>query len=71
MASMVLDSPMSVDLFKRQYDPEILEKQNRSVRKFYLYNKSEINKSLKHINEKMEETEKKFYSKKDNDDFEL
>lgn len=68
---MVLDSLMSVDLFKRQYDPEILEKQNRSVRKFYLYNKSEINKSLKHINEKMEETEKKFYSKKDNDDFEL
>ena len=68
---MVLDSPMSVDLFKRQYDPEILVKQNRSVRKFYLYNKSEINKSLKHINEKMEETEKKFYSKKDNDDCEL
>ncbi len=73
IVNKVLDGPMSVDLFKRQHDPEVLEKQNRSIRKFNLFNKSEINKSLKHINDEMEESAEDFYTKKDkgNDDLSL
>ncbi len=68
IVNKVLDGPMSVDLFKRQHDPEVLEKQNRSIRKFNLFNKSEINKSLKHINDEMEESAEDFYTKKEKDD---
>ncbi len=57
--------------FKQQYDPEIKERENRRISKFNLFNKAEINKSLKHINDEMEESAEEFYSKKDKDDFEL
>lgn len=64
----------NIDLkyFKQQYDPEVKEKENKifeSRRISNLFNKKEINKSLKHINEDMEKSAEEFYTtKKEKDD---
>ncbi|MBQ7136521.1 MAG: hypothetical protein IJO43_00915 [Bacilli bacterium] len=53
--------------FKQQYDPEVKEKENKifeSRRISNLFNKKEINKSLKHINEDMEKSAEEFYTTK-------
>ena len=62
--------------FKQQYDPEVIEKEGKSFkfrRSMNLFNKNEINKSIKHINEEMDEAAEEFYkqSKKEDDDLSL
>lgn len=64
----IFDRNMSVDLYKSQYDPEMLEKQQKRIeannRKFNLFNKREIEKATKHINNEMEEAAEEFYQTK-------
>ena len=59
---------MSVDLYKRQYDPERLERQNKKIenhkKQFNLFNKKEIEKATKHINDEMDESAEEFYETK-------
>jgi len=66
---------MSVDLYKRQYDPEMLEKQKLKIesnhRIFKLYNKQQINKSVKHINDEMDKAAEDFYKVKKDDGLSL
>ncbi len=66
----VFEGSMSVDLYKRQHDPDMLEKQKLKIesnhRIFRLYNKQQVDKSLKHINDEMDEAAEEFYhTKKD------
>ena len=62
---------ISLNFFKKQYDPEILKKQNRKVednrKRFNLFNKKEMEKATKHINKEMETTGDDFYSDNDNE----
>ena len=64
----------NIDLkyFKQQYDPEVKEKERKIFESRIisnLFNKKEINKSLKHINDEMEKSAEEFYSnKKEKDD---
>lgn len=68
----VFDRNMSVDLYKSQYDPEMLEEQHKRIeannRRFNLFNKREIEKTTKHLNDEMDEAAEEFYkTKKDKD----
>jgi len=59
----------NIDLkyFKQQYDPEVKAKEGKKFesRKISnLFNKKEINKSLKHINDETEKSSKEFYNDK-------
>lgn len=54
--------------FKQQYDPEVIKQREKSFRGFNLFNKKEIEKATKHINDEMSEAAEKFYkTKKDKD----
>lgn len=69
----IFDRNMSVDLYKSQYDPEMLERQQKRVeannRRFNLFNKREIEKATKHLNNEMDEAAEEFYqTKKEKDD---
>ena len=69
----IFDRNMSVDLYKSQYDPEMLEKQQKRIeannRRFNLFNKKAIEKATKHLNNEMDEAAEEFYkSKKEKDD---
>ena len=69
----IFDRNMSVDLYKSQYDPEMLEKQQKRIetnnRRFNLFNKREIEKATKNLNNEMDEAAEEFYkSKKEKDD---
>lgn len=59
---------MSVDLYKSQYDPEMLEKQQKRIeannRRFNLFNKKEIEKATKYLNDEMDEAAEEFYKTK-------
>ena len=58
---------IELKFFKQQYDPEVKEnerKEMKSRRRFNLFNKNEINKSLRHINDEMEESSEEFYKHK-------
>lgn len=61
----VFDRNMNVDLYKSQYDPEMLEEQQKRIeannRRFNLFNKREIEKATKHINTEMDESAEEFY----------
>jgi len=60
--------------FKQQYDSEVKEKERKifeSRRISNLFNKKEINKSLKHINDEMEKSNEEFYSNKKQKDDDL
>ena len=66
----IFDRNMSVDLYKSQYDPEMLERQQKRIeannRRFSLFNKREIEKATKHLNNEMDEAAEEYYqSKKD------
>ena len=71
----VFEGSMSVDLYKRQYDPEMLEKQKLKIesnhRIFKLYNKQQINKSVKHIIDEMDKAAEDFYKVKKDDGLSL
>ena len=66
----VFDRNMSIDLYKSQYDPEMLEKQQKRIeannRRFNLFNKKEIEKATKHLNNEMDEAAEEFYKTKKN-----
>lgn len=62
---------IDIKFFKQQYDPEVKKREQKEMesrRRFNLFNKNEINKSLKHINDEMDNASEEFYkTKKDND----
>lgn len=64
----VIEGTMSVDLYKSQYDPEMLEKQQKRIetnnQRFNLFNKREIEKATIHLNDEMDESAEEFYNKK-------
>ena len=68
-------SGLDLKYFKQQYDPEVKRKEERRFKGFNLFNKKEIEKATKHINDEMDEYAEEFYSdKKDkekDDGFEL
>lgn len=68
-------SGLDLKYFKQQYDPEVKRKEERRFKGFNLFNKKEIEKATKHINDEMDEYAEEFYSdKKDkekDDSFEL
>ena len=70
----IFDRNMSVDLYKSQYDPEMLERQQKRIeannRRSSLFNKREIKKATKHLNDEMEEAAEEFYKKKKEDGLE-
>ena len=64
----IFDRNMSVDLYKSQYDSEMLERQQKRIetnnRRFNLFNKREIEKATKHLNSEMDEAAEEFYNTK-------
>ena len=64
----IFDRNMSVDLYKSQYDSEMLEKQQKRIeannKRFNLFNKKEIEKATKHLNDEMDEAAEEFYKTK-------
>ena len=66
----IFDRNMSVDLYKSQYDSEMLERQQKRIeannRRFNLFNKREIEKATKHLNAEMDEAAEEFYQSKKN-----
>ena len=71
----IFDRNMSVDLYKSQYDPKMLEMQQKRIeannRRFNLFNKREMERATKHLNNEMDEAAEKFYQtkkKKEKDD---
>lgn len=57
-------SGLDLEYFKRDYDPEVKRKNEKSFKGFNLFNKKEIDKSTKHINDEMEEAADEFYKTK-------
>lgn len=68
-------SSLDLKYFKQQYDPEVKRKEESRFKGFNLFNKKEIEKATKHINDEMDEYAEEFYNdKKDkekDDGFEL
>lgn len=59
-------SGLDLKHFKEQYDPEVIKKKEKSFKGFNLFNKKEIEKATKHINNEMDEAAEEFYhTKKD------
>lgn len=54
-------SGLDLEYFKRDYDPEVKRKNEKSFKGFNLFNKKEIDKSTKHINYEMDEAAEEFY----------
>ena len=54
-------SGLDLEYFKRDYDSEVKRKNEKLFKGFNLFNKKEIDKSTKHINDEMEETADEFY----------
>ena len=57
-------SVLDLKHFKEQYDPEIIRKREKSFKGFNLYNKKELHKATKHINDEMDEYAEEFYQTK-------
>ena len=67
-------SGLDIKYFKQQYDPEVKRKEESRFKGFNLFNKKEIEKATKHINDEMNEYAEDFYNDKgdkENDGFEL
>lgn len=68
-------SGLGLKYFKQQYDPEIKKKEQSIFKGFNLFNKKEIEKATKHINDEMDEYAEEFYvnkrDKEKDDGFEL
>ena len=59
--------------FKQQYDSEVKKREQKEMesrRKFNLFNKKEIEKATKHINDEMNEAAEEFYKTKKDDGLE-
>ena len=57
-------SSLDLKYFKQQYDPEVIRKREKSFKGFNLFNKKEVKKATKHINDKMDEYAEEFYQTK-------
>lgn len=57
-------SGLDLEYFKKEYDPEVKRKEERKFKVFNLFNKKEIDKSTKHINDEIEEASEEFYQSK-------
>ena len=57
-------SGLDLEYFKRDYDPEVKRKNEKSFKGFNLFYKKEIDKSTKHINNEMDEAAEDFYQTK-------
>lgn len=57
-------SGLDLKYFKQQYDPEVKRKEQSIFKGFNLFNKKEIEKATKHINQEMEESAEDFYTDK-------
>ena len=58
---------INLNYFKQQYDPEVKKKEQKEMesrRRFNLFNKKEIEKETKHINDEMDEYAEEFYETK-------
>ena len=62
---------INLNFFKQQYDPEVIKQREKSFRGFNLFNKKEIEKATKHINDEMDEYAEEFYETKKSKDDEL
>lgn len=59
-------SGLDLKRFKDQYDPEVIKKREKSFKGFTLFNKKEVEKATKNINNEIEESAEEFYhTKKD------
>ena len=68
-------SGLDLKYFKQQYDPEVKKREQKEIesrRRFNLFNKKEIEKATKHINDEMNEAAEEFCNdkKKNNDELE-
>ena len=57
-------SGLDLKYFKEQYDPEVKRKEESRFKGFNLFNKKEVEKATKHINQEMEESAEEFYTDK-------
>ena len=57
-------SGLDLKYFKQQYDPEVKRKEESRFKGFNLFNKKEIEKATKHINDEMDEYAEEFYNEK-------
>ena len=57
-------SGLDLKHFKEQYDPEVIRKREKSFKGFNLFNKKEVEKATKHINNEMDEYAEEFYKTK-------
>jgi hypothetical protein len=57
-------SGLDLKYFKQQYDSEVKRKEERRFKGFNLFNKKEIEKATKHINDEMDEYAEEFYNDK-------
>jgi hypothetical protein len=55
---------IDIKFFKQQYDPEIKRKEERKFKGFSLFNKKEIEKATRHLNNEMDEATEEFYTTK-------
>lgn len=65
---------INLKFFKQQYDPEVKEQEAKRVKyrnTFSFFNNKEINKSIKHINDEMDESAEEFYNSKNDDNLSL
>jgi hypothetical protein len=60
-------SGLDLKYFKQQYDPEVIRKREKSFKGFNLFNKKEIEKATKHLNNEMDESAEEFYKTKKDD----
>ena len=62
-------SGLDLKHFKEQYDPEVIRKREKSFKGFNLFNKKEVEKATKHINNEMDAAAEEFYkTDKEKDD---
>ena len=57
-------SDLDLKYFKQQYDPEVKRKEESRFKGLNLFNKKEIEKASKHINDEMDEYAEEFYDDK-------
>jgi hypothetical protein len=60
---------INLNFFKQQYDPEVIKKREKSFKGFNLFNKKEIDKATKHINDEMDEYAEELYETKKYKDY--
>ena len=57
-------SGLDLKYFKQQYNPKVKRKEESRFKGFNLFNKKEIEKTTKHLNNEMDEAAEKFYNTK-------